>query len=102
MEIDPSVLKNRLKSHGIINILDEEGSPTGYFKGPWSPRIFDNYTETLKINQDVLRIKMLKDKGLNQYGQTKEQENSMNERRKVTARKKEKAEMAAEIALQNK
>ena len=76
--------------------------------GPWlkdkngAPVWFDNYTECLYANINFKRIQTNKRNGLNEHGQTPDQEKAFKERQKEALKKKEKAAVAAEMVTQNK
>ena len=72
-----------------------------YFKGPWLPEWYDNYIEMLKENQNARRIKILKDGGFNEHGQTPDQEKAFFKKKAVQDDRRKKAELAAEMVKQN-
>ena len=72
-----------------------------YFKGPWLPDWYDNYVEMLKENQSARRIKLQRDAGLNDQGQTPDQEKAFLKKKAVQEDRRKKAELAAEMVKQN-
>lgn len=99
-KIDPKDLEFAAQQ-GIEMKKDNNGAVIGY-KGPWLPHWYDNYTEMLRENQNELRIQRQTKAGLNAHAQTPEQAKEFEKRKKVAMVRKEKAEMAAEMAFQNK
>lgn len=79
----------------------EEVAP-GYWKGPWLEDIYDNRTECWRDNQTELRNRKLKEQGLNEHGQTKEQQVKYQQRLKLAEQNREKAKILEEMMLQNK
>jgi len=74
----------------------------GGFKGQFLPHVYDNRSEALRANiLEAERIRLARE-GKNINMQTPEQVKAYEARKKVSTEKKLKAEMAAEIALQNK
>ena len=74
----------------------------GGFQGPWLPHVYDNRTECWKENiAEVERLRLAKD-GKNGQMQTPEQVKAFEARKKVSEDRKRKAELAAEMAFQNK
>ena len=73
------------------------------YHGPWLPdRYFDSYTEALYANINFREEKILKEKGLNKWGQTPAQEKDSKRRQEESAKRKEKAAIAGEMLTQNK
>lgn len=91
--IDPKALDHVQAMSGIVIKSDAHGMPLAY-KGPHLPDYFDNYTECLKENSAALRKSTLKAKGLNEHGQTPEQEKSFKQRQQVRLARKKKSEDA--------
>lgn len=95
-----------VKESGMRNKVLRDG--TIVWAGPWlkdkagEPVWFDNYTECLYANIDFNRITTLKEHGLNEQGQTPEQEKDFKKRMEEAMAVKKKAELAAEMARQNK
>lgn len=71
-------------------------------KGPWLNVWYDDYTECLRENTKIRRLKLAHERGLNGQFQTPEQEASFKARMAESKKKKERAEIAAEMATQNK
>lgn len=99
--IDPKLLKQIEIGGGIEIKRNLQGLPVAY-KGPHLPDWYDNYMECLKDNQNENRKVMLAKEGKNFQMQTPEQEKAFNKRLALSKQRKEKAELAAEMALQNK
>ena len=100
MKIEVSDLKE-MEQSGIEIRKDRYGNSIGY-KGPWLPDWYDNYTEMLRENQKARRIALNTEAGLNEHAQTKEQADAFKKRQKLAEDRKRKAELAAEMAFQNK
>lgn len=100
MKLDPKDLELQAKS-GIETKFDQQGRPLAY-KGPHLPDWYDNYNEMLKENQWAKRKQDYAREGKNEHGQTPEQEKEFKKRQAVQLERKKKAELAAEIAVQNK
>ena len=98
-QIDPKEFEKLEKSQPGIERRTVNGFT--YFKGPWLENWFDDYTEMLRENQKAKRIADHKKNGLNEDGQTPEQARDFEKRKKLALEKKKKAEIAAEMALQN-
>ena len=92
-KIDPEMLDQIDLGRGITTKRDNDGNILAW-KGPWLPDWYDNYTECLRCNQDELRKKKLRDAGLNEHDQTKEQAQAFEKRKQVQTVRKEKAEAA--------
>ncbi len=91
-EVNKKVIDEIKRGNTIFQVLDNEGAPTGIFKGPWLEKFYDNYTEALRENQTERRVKLLKEKGLNEFGQTADQEKSFKKRQALSKEKQERAE----------
>lgn len=98
-EIDPKSFEKMEKADSGIQRKVVNGFT--YFKGPWLEAWFDDYTEMLRRNQDEKRKQDHRKAGLNEFAQTPEQEKEFNKRKAVQAERKKKAELAAEMAIQN-
>lgn len=92
-KIDPEMLDQIESGRGIEFKKDNYGNVLAC-KGPWLPDWFDNYTECLRENQNARRIQLLREAGLNEHGQTKDQQKAFETRKKVQMIRKEKAEAA--------
>jgi hypothetical protein len=92
-KIDPEMLDQIDTGRGMTTKRDNDGNILAW-KGPWLPDWFDNYTECLRENQNARRVKLLRDAGLNEHGQTKEQAEAFQKRKQVQTIRKEKAEAA--------
>jgi hypothetical protein len=91
--IDPEMLDQIERQRGMEMKKDNDGNVLAW-KGPWLPDWFDNYTECLRENQNARRVQKLKDAGLNEHGQTKEEAKSFEDRKKIQLIRKQKAEDA--------
>lgn len=97
--VDPEVLKRTQEGTTIVEVRDAGGNIVGY-KGRFLKNqdgtavVFDNRMEAHKMNQTAHRIQDLKSKGLNEYGQTKEQEEAFNKRKKLQQARRDKADIA--------
>ena len=98
-KIDESQFKTMVRDDPRIERKIVNGFP--YFKGPWLPDWYDNYVEMLRDNQNVRRIKLQKDMGLNEHAQTPEQEKAFFKKKAVQEDRRKKAELAAEMVKQN-
>ena len=103
------VEKMDVKESGMrAKVIRDGQNTTVVWAGPWlkdkegNPIWFDDRTECQFANTNFKRIKTNEEHGLNAQGQTPDQEKSFNAKKKETEVKKRKAEMAAEMALQNK
>lgn len=96
-EIDPKAVEQmKIKDAGIRQVHP------GVFEGPHlKGKFYDNYTECLYANINYARERKLKMAGLNDQGQTPEQAKAFERRKKASDEKKRKAEVAAEMAVQN-
>ena len=92
-KIDPEMLDQIEAGRGIETKRDKEGNILAW-KGPWLPDWFDNYTECLRENQNARRVRLFKEAGLNEHGQTKEQQATFDKKRKVQLARKEASEAA--------
>jgi len=101
MRINQDEVEQVIKQGGIEIKRDHAGNPLAY-KGPFLDFWYDNYTECLRENSAENRRQVHKAFGLNEMAQTPEQEKAFKKKLAVAAQKKEKAELAAEMALQNK
>src|SRR3990167_10378133 len=86
--------------------IKEEGNTIkkvpGGFMGNYLPHVYDNRSEALRVNVlEADRLRLAKE-GRNINMQTPEQVKAYEARKKISDKKKLKAEMAAEIAVQNK
>lgn len=73
------------------------------FVGPWLPdNYYDSFIECHTENQKELSRQEAKKAACNETWQTPQQEEAFNKRRKVQADRRKKAELAAEMATQNK
>lgn len=99
--IDPRLLTQIEKGGGIEIKRNLQGLPVAY-KGPHLPDWYDNYMECLKDNQNENRRLSLAKEGKNFHMQTPEQEKAFNKRVLIAKQRKEKAELAAEMAFQSK
>lgn len=90
-----------LEKQGVEVKTDKQGNILG-FKGPWLPDWYDDRMEMMRENQRELNRIRCEKLGLNEHGQTKEQQKAFEKRKAVAEEKKRKAELAAEIAVQNK
>jgi len=94
--VDPKEIEKIIVAKNTI-----EEVPGG-FKGNYLPHVYDNRSEALRENVlEADRIRLSKE-GKNIHGQTPEQVKAYESRKKVALDKKAKAEMAAEIAVQNR
>lgn len=100
MRVDETLLKEA-ETSGMIPRRDAHGNIIAW-KGPWLPHWYDNYMEALRENQNEHRIQEHKKIGLNEQGQTKEQEVQFKRDQQLAKDKQRKAELAAEMAFQNK
>lgn len=92
-KIDPEMLDQIERQRGIEMKKDGDGNVLAW-KGPWLPDWFDNYTECLRENQNARRVQKLRDAGLNENGQTKEQAKAFSEKQRIQKIRKQKAEDA--------
>lgn len=92
-KIDPEMLDVMESGRGMTTKRDNDGNILAW-KGPWLPDWFDNYTECLRENQNARRIQLLKQAGLNEQAQTKDQQSAFEKRHDVQMIRKEKAEAA--------
>lgn len=99
--IDPRLLKEMEMGGGIEIKRNLQGIAVAY-KGQFLPDWYDNYMECHRDNQNENRRLSLAKEGKNFHGQTPEQEKAFNKRLALAKQRKEKAELAAEMALQNK
>ena len=89
-KIDISMLDKNLG--GWESKTDQYGNQA--FKGPFLPDWFDDRLECHKANQEFLRISKLQKLGLNEHGQTKEQQKAFEKRKEIQLIRKEHAESA--------
>jgi len=93
-EVDSRVVAEAKKANTIIQVTNDAGEQTGIFEGPHLPgRYFDNYTECLYKNIEANRIKTLAAQGLNEHGQTKEQQEASKKCKEEAKKKQEKADI---------
>lgn len=67
------------------------------FIGPYLKDGFDSYTECLFANSAHKRNEDMKVLGLNEHGQTKEQQKDFENRKRTAIKRKEQAEVASEM-----
>lgn len=73
------------------------------FVGPWLPNNhYEGFQECLIANQQELARQDQKRLGLNDTWQNEEQAKAFEKRKKISAERKRKAELAGELASQNK
>lgn len=94
------VEKMQVQNHGIQSVPLNNGT-VAWVGGELPENYYDNYTECLYANINAKRIRVHKEHGLNEQAQTKEQEKAFLDKRALQMKKKEKAEIAAEMAIQN-
>lgn len=99
-KIDPKDLEV-MEKQGVEIKKDTLGNVLAY-KGPWLPDWYDDRMEMMRDNQKELNRQKCAKLGLNEHGQTKEQQESFKKRKAVSEEKKRKAEIAAEMAIQSK
>lgn len=95
--IDPEILKATQEGTTIIEVRDATGRLLG-FKGRFLPHTYDNFGEALRENSKIDNLNRCKSKGLNEFGQTPEQEKEFKENAKRQKMAKEKADMALTAA----
>lgn len=91
-EIDPKQVEILERGRGVTQVLGDDGKPLGIFRGPWLDKYYDSYTECLFKNIEAKRIADNLKQGLNEHGQTKEQELDFQRRKKLADEKKKRAE----------
>lgn len=106
-EVDPKIIaeldqeKHGMKSKQLANGMV-------VWSGPWlkekngQPKFFDNYTEALYANINHKRNETLRAAGLNEHGQTPEQEKAFKAKQAEQFKKKKAAEVAVEMVAQTK
>lgn len=72
------------------------------FKGPWLDGVFESFSEALRENQKELARRQQKEMGLNETWQSPEEAKAFEKKKRVALERQKKAELAAEMALQNK
>lgn len=95
--IDPEILKMSHEGTTIIEVRNAQGYVIGY-KGRFLSHVYDNFTEALRENSKVNRENQLKKEGKNEHGQTKEQAEEFNKRKRYQQQLREKADMALAAA----
>lgn len=95
--IDPSVLERKMAGNQLVEVKNAQGVTIGW-KGPFVESVYDNMTECLRDNQNARRIQEAKSRGLNEHGQTKEQEAEFKKKQKEQLARKERADMALAAA----
>ncbi len=105
MEIDAKQFEQMVGNETTIKHKVLPNGMAGFY-GPWlknkegQPRYFDTYTEALYANIDYKAEQDHKKSGYNKFGQTKEQEADLNERKKQAEQYKQKARVAGEMLVQ--
>lgn len=106
MEIDPREVEATTGDGCTIRHKILQNGMAAFY-GPWlknkegQPRYFDTYTEALYANINYKREQDFKSQGLNQYGQTPEQEKAFKERQKEANLMKQKARIADQMLVQS-
>lgn len=94
--VDPNQIEKLKQEQATIQEVP------GGFKGPHLPHVYDNRSECWRENILEAERKRLAAEGRDINGQTKDQIADFQRRRKVQLETKRKAELAAEMASQNK
>ena len=99
--INEKDLENAEKMGGPEVRYNKQGLPIAW-KYPYLPHWYDSASEALKENQFAARIQTLKAKGLNEHGQTKEQEEAFKKKKIAQQKLKDKAQLSVEMTAQAK
>lgn len=97
--IDPTVVE-KMKKVGIWDVKSEDGTHIG-FQGSELPHVYEFWTEAFKANMDAALYRELRERGLNEHGQTPEQEAAYKKRKIEQEAKKERAVMGNLVAQVN-